>query len=738
MGDSIVLEEDIDPNYIPTEDELIEYGESLGMVFPEDNDLIYLAQEGLKARLPKEWKPCQTKDDQIFYFNFETGESVWEHPCDTLYKKKVRDAKEAKRNKSKPKTLTHSKKLLGPSTFSPVMEQNENPELSKRKKEMEEELGKYTEELKKEYFDKKNTVKRNLDKELEEKKEKIRKAADEKLELELKGLRNKVDQQRNLIRKQFEKEENEVLNKEKKVFDEKVREVQNRFNGVLDAEKKECSLRVEKKAEEVARSYKRTQELEVEGLRNEIKYLKQKINSEFQDAEAFKDKHHEKVKKMREKLAEDYETSKKLIEKDIEKQLRAIKQEENGELQKDDLTLLYNLEKDLNSSYSRLVADLRQQNHLNLQKEKEKLSDRNKSKSKKHRLDLELAFKQDLATRENDLKKMLSESVLLYQEKKLADMQTDLHDHQQKLSKFIHSEEQQASLRKKSSVIMQEERKLDLESKIRSLQKELANIEHLVYIKSIELDEGKDEETRLRTEIHRTEIEKDDLQAQDFRIETVVVADLEKQLVEKENEIQKFSESENDRLRTLENEVKALKMNLYGNKINQDSDKVKLALANEKEELRQIQIMLKQDRDKWNKEMKEYKANPTERKRIELYNIKRIIEKNINKHNVRVKELKQAEDLFRPEQEEVEASEDEELLLEMWRNTDVKSNPQVAYTRQPWQNHNLHVYQRQVNKWCKSREYMKDVMMRHGSWLNNMKEQLNRVMSTPHSIKTFY
>lgn len=247
MGDSIVLEEDIDPNYIPTEDELIEYGESLGMVFPEDNDLIYLAQEGLKARLPKEWKPCQTKDDQIFYFNFETGESVWEHPCDTLYKKKVRDAKEAKRNKSKPKTLTHSKKLLGPSTFSPVMEQNENPELSKRKKEMEEELGKYTEELKKEYFDKKNTVKRNLDKELEEKKEKIRKAADEKLELELKGLRNKVDQQRNLIRKQFEKEENEVLNKEKKVFDEKVREVQNRFNGVLDAEKKECSLRVEKK-----------------------------------------------------------------------------------------------------------------------------------------------------------------------------------------------------------------------------------------------------------------------------------------------------------------------------------------------------------------------------------------------------------------------------------------------------------------------------------------------------------
>ena len=54
MEESIVLEEDIDPNYVPTDEEIKEYAESLGLNLPEDNDLLYLAREGIKARLPKE------------------------------------------------------------------------------------------------------------------------------------------------------------------------------------------------------------------------------------------------------------------------------------------------------------------------------------------------------------------------------------------------------------------------------------------------------------------------------------------------------------------------------------------------------------------------------------------------------------------------------------------------------------------------------------------------------------
>lgn len=84
-GDSIVLEEEIDPSYEPTQEEVLEYAKWLGMDTVEDSDLLYIAREGLKAPLPDKWKPCKTGDtEEVYYFNFETGESTWDHPCDKV------------------------------------------------------------------------------------------------------------------------------------------------------------------------------------------------------------------------------------------------------------------------------------------------------------------------------------------------------------------------------------------------------------------------------------------------------------------------------------------------------------------------------------------------------------------------------------------------------------------------------------------------------------------------------
>ena len=85
-GDSVVLEEKIDPDYVPTEAEILEYAEFLGMdVEKEGGELLWIAREGLTTKIPPEWKPCKTKDTQeIYYFNFETGESIWEHPVDMV------------------------------------------------------------------------------------------------------------------------------------------------------------------------------------------------------------------------------------------------------------------------------------------------------------------------------------------------------------------------------------------------------------------------------------------------------------------------------------------------------------------------------------------------------------------------------------------------------------------------------------------------------------------------------
>ena len=85
-GESTVLEETIDENYEPTEEEIAEYAKWLGMDVVADKHLLWVAREGLKAPLPPDWKPCQSPDGELYYFNFSTGESVWDHPCDEHYR----------------------------------------------------------------------------------------------------------------------------------------------------------------------------------------------------------------------------------------------------------------------------------------------------------------------------------------------------------------------------------------------------------------------------------------------------------------------------------------------------------------------------------------------------------------------------------------------------------------------------------------------------------------------------
>jgi centrosomal protein CEP164 len=55
---SLILEEEIDENYEPSNQEIIEYANFLGIDLQEDRDLLYIAKEALKAPLPDPWKPC--------------------------------------------------------------------------------------------------------------------------------------------------------------------------------------------------------------------------------------------------------------------------------------------------------------------------------------------------------------------------------------------------------------------------------------------------------------------------------------------------------------------------------------------------------------------------------------------------------------------------------------------------------------------------------------------------------
>ncbi|KAJ0410261.1 hypothetical protein P43SY_002593 [Pythium insidiosum] len=122
QGDSIVLEEEIDPNYEPSEREVLEYASWLGMDLENEQDLFWIAREGLKAPLPENWKPCKTTDtEEIYYFNFATGQSTWDHPCDEFYrnlydehkKKRLQSKKSQDDDEKKKKEKEDVAELLG-------------------------------------------------------------------------------------------------------------------------------------------------------------------------------------------------------------------------------------------------------------------------------------------------------------------------------------------------------------------------------------------------------------------------------------------------------------------------------------------------------------------------------------------------------------------------------------------------------------------------------------------------
>ncbi|MED6243989.1 hypothetical protein ATANTOWER_011547 [Ataeniobius toweri] len=152
IGDQLILEEDYDENYIPSEQEIHEYAREIGIDPDNEPELLWLAREGMVAPLPPEWKPCQDVTGDIYYFNFSSGQSTWDHPCDEHYrrlvvqereraqltgaagsggakkdKKKKKEKKEKKEKKKKepPKTPAALSSSLGPlasplSTLAPL------------------------------------------------------------------------------------------------------------------------------------------------------------------------------------------------------------------------------------------------------------------------------------------------------------------------------------------------------------------------------------------------------------------------------------------------------------------------------------------------------------------------------------------------------------------------------------------------------------------------------------------
>nr|XP_031362697.1 centrosomal protein of 164 kDa [Lonchura striata domestica] len=90
IGDQLILEEDYNESYVPKEQEIRDFAPTIGIDPDKESELLWLARECLVTPMPPEWKACQDiAGGDIYFFNFESGLSSWEHPCDEHYKQLV-------------------------------------------------------------------------------------------------------------------------------------------------------------------------------------------------------------------------------------------------------------------------------------------------------------------------------------------------------------------------------------------------------------------------------------------------------------------------------------------------------------------------------------------------------------------------------------------------------------------------------------------------------------------------
>lgn len=87
-GQKILKE--IDSSTIATKEDIHLYAQHLGIVLPDEQDLLWIAQAGLEVSLPPPWCPVEDSQGRIYYYNSVTKETKWEHPLDSYYKTMVK------------------------------------------------------------------------------------------------------------------------------------------------------------------------------------------------------------------------------------------------------------------------------------------------------------------------------------------------------------------------------------------------------------------------------------------------------------------------------------------------------------------------------------------------------------------------------------------------------------------------------------------------------------------------
>ena len=454
----------------------------------KDAHLLYIAKEGLKAPLPEPWKPCQNKEGEIFYYNLETKDQTWEHPCDNYYKSLYNREKNKKNPGKLPLGFTDSsndkklKPLVPPikQLPSPMFGQStkadftkKDPEINNNKPsglidkskdpliliEKNKKLEAYREKKEKEFEGIKETLDEEYDKKLKEAQHKhqiimkdIQEQYNEKFAEEEEKILNEIQALENSMKFSTKSLDNlevtirkELEESNKKKLDLELKRLEDDYKRFEQEMENSNEIYLSQEKEKIKKLYEqKTEELDQEISNNEKSQRNDSIN-DF-DEEAFISEHRKTLKEeFDNKLAVEKEAFIKKIELETqeeinkEMELHNKKMEELEKMTMDIEAVQRKMgeeeaeyRKILEDDFERKVRSLKEENERKLELEKllilEKLKDVEQEKRLeiKQEINKSLTFEKDLFESE---KKKLEED---FQENKIRMEEKDKDDEKDK------------------------------------------------------------------------------------------------------------------------------------------------------------------------------------------------------------------------------------------------------------------------------------------------------------------
>ena len=107
----VLMQTEFNEDYEPTPEEVQEYAQYIGLDPLLDQHLFWLAEEGIKAKLPPDWKAFRNQAQELIYLNVDTQEAMVEHPMDQVYMAKAEELKQQQQQQQQQRPPHKAKRL---------------------------------------------------------------------------------------------------------------------------------------------------------------------------------------------------------------------------------------------------------------------------------------------------------------------------------------------------------------------------------------------------------------------------------------------------------------------------------------------------------------------------------------------------------------------------------------------------------------------------------------------------